>query len=685
MKRPWTSYEPGPDGRGYKLFDDQGGSLLVAPTPSLDALLPSLTPRADYLANAGRGGAGGAPAAPPAGGGDPSQQFAGPPPQVSDVGPAYSSQPEPVSRAAPEPPPPEASPAPAASPASRPRARLASPGTPQESPEAPGAAFDPAQIPASPLSPEETALRLAEDAYMKRGALGGPVVRTPAHWQDKQRTTQGKVIDPAAIAEWEAAQAAAQQSAGDMARAKAESEARALDLQKRAAEKENEIEARKGAASRLAQEEQLKIEARLEEQRRRLENPTRDFWEGEGTAGQVAASIALALGNAADALRGGKGDAASKVLQQAIDRHIGDRERQITLLERQRGRSKEAGAEAQARLEAERITALRQIDDQVKQTLAAGLNPIQRELVLEDVPPSEATKATAVAIVRGLRKMIPGANQDPADIQKSADEYIRTMTPQEKRMVFDLGPNGELVPKERVRLIAAEHAQNSARLDAARERLGLADKLGAVQSLAQEWEKEKTTGGGGDPLKLRMQILKDRIKRGADVRDQDLKAASITGPVAAAQRKAAAEAGEKAEARAEKEGARTFVLGGQEYVTRPGTSEKEMQATRDVVGDFKGMREAIKILNEEASAKNKFRDNPRVNMAAKTFAGLGGTAVFNSGIVNPSELDSVVKTANSLGYVGPDGIKALEDTVNIAEARYRARLEQMGAKPKGSR
>lgn len=534
------------------------------------------------------------------------------------------------------------------------------------------------------MSLTERELQLAEEAWLKRQAQGSPIVRTPAHWQDKRREMQGKMLDPAAMAEWEAAQKAEQEAAGTMARSKAEAEAKAEDERKATTEKENEIAARKDAAARKYQEEQLVLEGEIEAERKALKNPN-DFWEGLGTSGQVGATIAMALGGLGEAIKGGDGSKIAGQFQAAIDRHVQARVRNVGMLDQQRGRNDEAHKVTQQRLEAERAQAIKAADDRIKSILAAGANPVVRELVYEDVPVGEGTKAAAVAFVRNMRKLLPGANEDPRDIQASADEYIAKMTPREKALVFEEGPNGELVPKQNIRYIAEEHAKAKARLDAARERLGYADRFAQSQSLAQEWEKEKVTGGAGDPLKARMQILKDRLKRGADVRDQDLKAASITGPVAASRSKAQQEAAEKAEQRAEKSGARTVVYGGQEYETRPGTSEKEMQDVRDSGASIVTIDKALGILEKEASLKNKFVDNPRVAMASKMLAGISANALLNSGVVNPTELESFNKTAGTLGALGPSGLQALQDIRDVTKARLGARLEQMGAKPKGAR
>lgn len=680
MAPRWTSYEPGPGGKGYTLYDDKDKPSLFAPTPSLDALLPSLKPRADYLANNGAGGTSG---------GDPSQTFAGPPAQVADVGPAMSVAPEPVSREAP------VQPVNAPAGGGRTRARITPQEQQQGQPEPQGSAFDPTQIPDSPMSPEERRLRLLEDKMVERAKHGSPIVKTEAHWQDKNRQFESRER-PAELDELARRQQAASEAQGLLDRSMAEANAKAEQVRQETAEKENELAARKDTAARKHLEDQFKLEGEIEAERKALKNPN-DFWEGLGTGNQVGATIAMALGGLGEAIKGGDGSKIAGAFQAAIDRHAQARVRNIGMLDQQRGRNDEAHKVTQQRLEAERAQAIKAADDRIKGILADGANPIVRELVYEDIAVNESSKVLAVKAIQWLRGKMPNinddtgktpgihANMDPKDMERSAEEYLRKAKPAEKALVFETGPNGELVPKQIVRYLAAEAAEKQRQLADARERLGYADKYAASQRLAQEWEKEKITGGGGDPLKLQMQIEKDRIKRRGDVRDQDLKAAGITGPVAASRSKAQMEAAEKAEQRAEKSGARTLVYEGQEYETRPGTSEKEMQDVRDSGASIVTIDKAISILKEEASLKNKFRDNPRVEMASKMLAGISANALLNSGVVNPSELESFNKTASNLGALGPSGLQALGDIRDVTKARLGARLEQMGAKPKGAR
>ena len=649
MPSYWTSYEPGPGGKGYTLYDQNDKPQLFAPTPSLDALLPSLKPRGDYLANNGAGGTSGSA--------DPSQNFAGPPAQVADVGPQMSSTPEPVSRA------PEAPAAPTTAAAGRPRARLAGP-------EAPGGG----DAPAGGMSPEERQLRAVEDIEMQRAGTRGysPVVRTPEHWQDKTRSVEGRMVDPAALAEWEAAQADERQMRGLMADSMAEANAKAEEERKAATEKENELAARKDAEARKYQEDQLRLEAEIEAERKALKNPN-DYWEGLGTGGQVGATILMALGGLGEAIKGGDGSKIAGVFQSAIERHAQSRMRNVAMLDAQRGRNHELHKTSQARLEAERAQAIKAADDRIKGILADGANPIVRELVYEDVPPSEAKKAAAVAIVRTLRKGIPGANMDEADIKKSADEYIRTMTPQEKALVFTTGPDGELVPKENVRRYAAEYEFAKARLDTARERLGYADKFAASQRLNSEFIPERVTGGGGGPdLKTIKGILKDRLARGEKVSEADLKRAEISGKI-----------DERREAKAEKEGARTFVLGGQEYTARAGTSPEAVRSFQDKAALLASAQAAAKEIKDTSWGANK-AGSKNLEVNVRSLAAAANT-LYGQGAMTTDDLNWFNETLRNTNWTTADGKDAASKLVQRLEDVQRGWIGQVGAKPKGAR
>lgn len=656
---PFTRSEPIYGGRGYRLYDDQGKSQDFAASPAVEDLVSRLNamPKPEQLAYNGAGGNAPTdttqPPAPP-----PTAQDFGPPP--GSGGPAMSVAPEPVSRTPPPEPVPQQAPV-------QPRQLPGRPPAPQaQGDQGGGVNLDPNQIPRSPMTPEERELQAIED-YRFRQAMNtpaSPVRRLPATWQPSSRSFEERARPEGDLEELRAAQRAAAETAGTIEeeKAKAEEQQRALEAQRTA--KDNEFQARQDVATRKFQEETAKIEADLEGERKALKDPN-DFWGSKTEAQRVRLGIATALGIIGGAL-GGNPDAGASIIKDSMDRHIARRRGNIEQLIAKRGRGKEDFDLQNAALTAERGTAMRAIDEQVKAAISQGQNPILRKLMEEDVP------ITPEAVLDSLAK---GSG---SDVQKDTAQ---------KRLLFDFGPNGELIPKIETRYLIAEHAKNMARLQAARENLGYAKEYATVQSRQERYIPERMTGGGGGPgaaLKLREQQLKDRIVRGEKVTEQDYKAAGILAPLAGQQAKASQE-------RAEKEGARTFILpgagagSGREYVARPGTSEKEMQDLRSITGDIRGMEEAIKILDEEASAKNKFVDNPRVEMAAKTFAGLSGTSVFNSGIVNPGELTSVVKTANNIGALGPSGVKALKDVVAVAKMRYAEKARQMGAVPAGKR
>lgn len=653
MAPRFSSYEPLPGGRGYRLYGLDGSAQDFATTPAVDELVKALPPKpsAAMLAQGGAGGGGGAGGAD---GGDTAPPA--PPPVAADAG--YTSG-EMVSR----PPPPEPAPAapPPAAPTLPPRAPpLASQVSGAEEP----VTVDPGAIQRSPMSAEERELRALEDLQFQKAARtpASPVRRLPSFWQAEGRETAGKNIDPAAMAEFDAAARAEAESRAAMAQEKAKADAAALDLERQRGARDAEFQARQDASTRLFQEETARIEKELEQERLKQKDP-KDFWASRSDGEKVALGIFMALGAVGGALTGDAG-AAGRVIDGAMKAHMARREKNVNALVAKRGRGKEDFDLKNAALAAERATAMRQIDDQVKAAVAQGQNPILRELLEEDV--AITPEAVEASLLKGAT----------SDVGKDTAQ---------KRMLFERGPDGQLVPKEIVRYLAAEHEKNVARLNAAREKLGIAGQFATSQQLREKFIPERTVGGGGGAdaaIKLRQKQLEARIARGEKVTEQDIKAAGVVAPLATTRSKAAAE-------REEKEGARTIVYrsanGTKEYVARPGSSEKEMQTMRGAASDINAMREAIRILKEEESAKNKFVDNPRVEMASKAFAGLAGSTIFNSGIVNPSELQSVVKTANNLGALGPSGVKALEDMVNLAEQKYRGLLEQTGAKPKGGK
>lgn len=646
--RTWTAYEPVADGRGYKLYDQTGGAQTFAATPAVDALIKALPPRQSLTgATAQAGGAGGGGGA--GGAGQDDTQPPAPPPQAADVG--YSA-PEPVV-STPPPPAPAAAPQP-----SIPRA----PPLASREPQQPGVSLDPNAIPPMAMTPEEADLDAYERARLRQlqNQRAAPAVRIPERWAAEGRVTERRDVDPAALAEYEAAQRAAAESEGTMLEQRAIAEEKARGLEAGKAGKEAEFLARQDAATRKFQEDTLRIEAELEAERKALKNP-KDFWASKSENDRATLGVLAALGVLGGAL-GNNPNAGAEIIQGAIDRHLASKQKNIDALLAKRGRGKEDFDLGQAALQAERAAAIRQIDDQVKAAIAEGQNPILRELMEENVPITP--EAVEASLLKGAQ----------SDVAKDAAQ---------KRVLFDFGPNGELVPKESVRYLAAEHAKNMARLQAARERLGLAKELASSQRLSERFQEARVVGGGGGASKEIERILKERALRAKERQEMGFKGAGIVAPIAGQQAKAAAE-------QAEKEGGRTFVLptgsgGRQEYVARPGTSEKEMQTLRSVQADIVAMEDALRVIEAEVGPSGKFINNARVEMAAKTFAGVAGSAVLNSGIVNPGELKTVTDTANTIGVVGPNGVKALRDTINTAKARASALASQTGAKPKGAR
>ena len=169
MAPRYSSYEPLPGGRGYRLYGLDGSAQDFATTPAVDELVKALPPKpsASILAQGaggggGAGGADGGDTAPPA-----------PPPVAADAG--YTSG-EMVSR----PPLPEPAPQPAAA------APRLPPRAPPLAPQTSGAeepiTVDPGAIQRSPMSADERELRALEDLQFQKAARtpASPVRRLPS-------------------------------------------------------------------------------------------------------------------------------------------------------------------------------------------------------------------------------------------------------------------------------------------------------------------------------------------------------------------------------------------------------------------------------------------------------------------------------------------------------------------------
>lgn len=683
MAPPYTSYEPLPGGRGYKLYDQEGKPSLYATTPAVEQMVAGLQPyqAPQPLAYNGAGGANaGAPpdaTQPPA----PAPVAAdyGPPPGMAGP-PASMPEPNASNVNAPPPAPPPAAAQPRALPGRPPPVGGGGGGAPQGD-----GTLDPNRIAPLALTPEEQDYEAYENARLanlaKQRATPGQVV--PEAWVATSRSAEQRMRPEGDLAEVRAAQEQMRQAQAQVDEAQRLKDVDIMEREKMRTDKDVEFQARQDAATRKFQEETARIEGELEAERKALKNPN-DFWDNTTTAQQVGLAIFAGLGGGGGAINGDP-EAGARIINGAIDRHVARRRANVEALVAKRGRGKEDFDLQGAALQAERATALRAIDDQLKQLATERANPVLKQLVMEDVPPSEEQERVATLLVKMFRAgpKALGAKEPAVSAEQRGKEWA-ALTPREKRLVFEEGPNGELVPKENVINLMSQLKQAQMRLQDARENLGYAREYSEVQQRHEKFVPKHTVGGY-DPRKDLQKGLKERAERAQARQDRGQKAAAIVAPLDVKRQEAAAVASEK-------QGARTFVFdpgaggsGRTEYVARPGTSEKEMQEVRNIAGDIKAMRTAINILKVEASAKNKFIDNPRVAMASKTLAGLAGTTVFNSGIVNPGELTSVVDTANNLGKLGPSGIDALEDVVNTAESRYRSKLEQMGAKPAGGK
>lgn len=644
---PFTRSEPIYGGRGYRLYDDQGKSQDFAASPAVEDLVSRLNamPKPEQLAYNGAGG--NAPA-------DPTQQPEPPPvaqdfgPPPGSGGPAMSVAPEPVSRTPPPEPVPQQAPA-------QPRQLPGRPPAPQaQGDQGGGVNLDPNQIPRSPMTPEERELQAIEDYRFKQAmnTPASPVRKLPATWQPSSRSFEERTRPEGDLEELRAAQRAAAETAGaiEEEKAKAEEQQRALEAQRTA--KDAEFQARQDAATRKFQEETAKIEADLEGERKALKDPN-DFWGSKTEAQRVRLGIATALGIIGGAL-GGNPDAGASIIKDSMDRHIARRRGNIEQLIAKRGRGKEDFDLKNAALAAERGTAMRAIDEQVKAAISQGQNPILRKLMEEDVP------ITPEAVLDSLAK---GSG---SDVQKDTAQ---------KRLLFDFGPNGELIPKIETRYLIAEHAKNMARLQAARENLGYAKEYATVQSRQERYIPERMTGGGGGPgaaLKLREEQLKGRIARGEKVTEQDYKAAGILAPLAGQQAKASQE-------RAEKEGALTVQVGGKDYTVRPGTSEKEMVALRDLATGADIIRQKAKELRQLKRTDPDFGAKSALLIddisAAKSL-------LRGQGTVTDPESRRNIDNMTPARIIGEGGPAALDGLANSLEAEARIKTSRLGGKAK---
>lgn len=147
-------------------------------------------------------------------------------------------------------------------------------------------------------------------------------------------------------------------------------QARQAELQKIPVERQ--YDDREKALEAERQKRVDEIEKELEQERLKSKNPN-DFWDSRDTKSSIALGIGMALG--AFATRPGEENQGARVLNDAMNRHMRNREEQVRKLYEKRGRTRENYADMQARLEAERRQALKQIQYQVADFVLQSENP----------------------------------------------------------------------------------------------------------------------------------------------------------------------------------------------------------------------------------------------------------------------------------------------------------------------
>jgi len=116
------------------------------------------------------------------------------------------------------------------------------------------------------------------------------------------------------------------------------------------------------------------------------------------------------------------------------------------------------------------------------------------------------------------------------------------------------------------------------------------------------------------------------------------------------------------------------------WLVRPGTPEREVQILKENAASLNQIDKLIKEIEEARSLKDKVRENAIVRANVKALSGILGQSLFNSGVVNPSELEDMKKIAEQQGVIGPDGIEAFRKLRGTMRLRYENQLRQAGAK-----
>lgn len=227
-------------------------------------------------------------------------------------------------------------------------------------------------------------------------------------------------------------------------------------------------------------------------------------------------------------------------------------------------------------------------------------------------------------------------------------------------------PWGPGAPQVYDRYLAAEYEDAMLRYRNALERLGIAEKYSAVSQLSERYIPEQVTGGGGKlkALKFLYEHLGKRVEGQRAQRGQDIQAAGTIGTIDRESMRAAREG-------AKEEGSLTANIGGVEYVVRPGTSEKEMIALRDLGAagsTFQQKAEELRSLKRTDPDYFQKRDTLVEDiMVAKSLLRGQGT------VTNPEAKRGVdnLQPALILGQGGPAALEMLAKSMN-AEARIRA-------------
>ncbi len=655
MPPRWSSYEPHPSGRGYTLFDDAGQAATFATTPDVEALVKAIPPRRgamspDALADAGAGGGGGSGGAPQAPA--PPPEPAGPPLPPANYstagGPVAAGAGGAITPAATDTPPPAAAPPGRALPPRAPPLGGAGGGDAPAGPRA-----------LSQRETDEEQLRRVEDMQIKRAGMGSPIVRHDAAWLDKGRTIEGKVIDPNAIAEWESAAAAEREASARVTQEQAKAQEKAMALDASKADLEAKAKADQDFAAEKAAKDDREFEDSIDAERRKLADPNH-YWNSLDTGKQVTASIVMALQGIGQVLAGKEPKNVGDFLDEAIARDTAARGRNIGLLGQARERAqKRYGDETVAR-EKTYQASLRAVDDQIKRTLTAAQNPIVQEVIQEQAV-KDPFHAVASKLTDRLRAM--GHAIAPEQILGPPQRG-------EPEMVTKL--------REQTRYLGAEAQQAQQRLQIARERLGLADKMAQSMSVSSAFIPAHTTGGGGDPLKAAQRVLEARIARGDKAAEMDLKRLEAGG-----------KAEERGEQRAAKEGARTFAMTDPvtgavvEYQARPGTPDTEMTEVRKQGASLSAVGKEAHKLKKVLTIKDKAIRNKELRLHTYTMGAAANVATGNGAMTKDNEdmfndlLGSVID--------GGGSEESVDAVLSFVDNLQRGKAQQIGAKPKAGK